>query len=62
MTITISGKTYEFPAPNNPDEEQISQKQPEPEKKKPPKGSSIRNDALINALLEQKSGGRGGKK
>lgn len=42
-------------------EEQVSAKQDRPEKKEPPKGS-INKDAFINALLEEKRGGRGGKK
>ena len=43
-------------------EEQVSDKQDRPEKKEPTKGSISKDAFIINALLEQKSGGRGGKK
>lgn len=60
LVIEYGGETYDFETYDF-GEPKISQKPNEPEKKEPPKGS-ISKDALINALLEQKSGGRGGKK
>lgn len=60
-TVEVEFDYIDMPGLHNDNgKEQVSQKQQEPEKKEPPKGS-ISHDAFINALLERK-GGRGGKK
>lgn len=56
--VVFEGKAITFNS-SDPNEEQISAKQPNPEKKGPPKGS-ISKDAFTNAFLElnRKRGGR----